>query len=169
MADQLVRIPVKLSDDDMAKFFRQYTYSHFSGWFGVVFGLFTFVMCIRSIVVGDYYYAVIFGLFTYFFLIAPPLGLRKKAKDQIKRTPLFQNRFFYELTKEGIRIYQGKQSQRAEWAQVYRVVGNKNAVYVYTSPKNAWIIPNSAMGEQRDAVVGIIKESVPAGKVKIKA
>lgn len=169
MADQSVRIQVKLSDDDMVKFFRQYTYSHFSGLFGVVFGLFTFVMCIRSIVMGDYYYAVIFGIFTYFFLIAPPLGLKKKAKDQIRRTPLFQNKFFYELTGEGIRIYQGKQSQQANWSQIYKVIGNKNAIYVYTNLKNAWIIPNSAMGEQRAAVVAIIRENVPAGKVKIKA
>ena len=126
-------------------------------------------MCIRSIVIGDYYYAVIFGLFTYFFLIAPPLGLKKKARDQIKRTPLFQNKFFYDLTGEGIRIYQGEQSQQAGWEQIYRVVGNKNAIYVYTSQKNAWIIPNSAMGNKKTDVIDIIKKHVPERKVKIKA
>ena len=169
MADQMIRIQVKLTDDDMVKFVRQYTYSHFSGLFGVVFGLFTLVMCIRSIVMGDYYYAVIFAIFTYFFLIAPPLGLKKKAQDQIRRTPLFQDKFFYELTGEGIRIYQGKQNQQAGWSQVYKVIGNKNAIYVYTSIKNAWIIPDSAMKGQREAVTAMIREHVPAGKVKIKA
>lgn len=169
MANQSVRISVKLTDDDMTKFFRQYTYSHFSGLFGVVFGLFTLAMCIRSVIMGDYYYAIIFGLFTYFFLIAPPMGLKKKAHDQIKRTPLFQNKFFYEFTEEGIRIFQGKQSQQAKWEQVYRIIGNKNAIYVYTSVKNAWIIPDSAMGEQKKVVVEIMKAHVPAEKVKLKS
>lgn len=169
MSEKSVKIQVKLTDKNMIDFFKQYTYTHFSGLFGPVFGVLTLVLCIRCILMEDYYYAVILGLFTYFFLIAPPIALRKKAKDQLKKVPLFAKPFFYEFSETGLRIFQDKQSQEAAWEQIYKVIGNKNAVYVYTNQRNAWIVPNEALGTKRDVILEIIRKHVPEQKVKIKA
>ena len=169
MADKSIKIQVKLTDKDMLGFFNQHTYTHFSGIVGPVFGIVALILAIWCITTEDYGYAVILAVFTYLFLISPPFAMRKKAKEQIKNVPLFQKPFNYELNDKGIRIFQGKQNQEATWEQVYRVVGNKNAIYIYTNTKNAWIIPNEAMGDNRENVIQFLRDRVDKKKVKIKA
>jgi hypothetical protein len=169
VAAKTIKLQVKLTDKDMLGFFRQHTYSHFSGIAAALFGVICLAMLIRSAIKGDLYYATIFAIFVYFLLIAQPVGLRKKAKDQVKNVPLFQKPFFYELSEKGIRIFQGEQSQEASWEQIYRVVGNKNGLYVYTNKKNAWIIPATALVSNRDAVVQYLRDHVSKEKVKIRS
>lgn len=168
MADKSIKIQVKLTDKDMLGFFNQHTYTHLSGLAGPIFGIVALILAVWCFTTGDYAYAVILVVFTYLFLISPPLAMRKKAKEQIKNVPLFQKPFHYELSEKGIRIFQGKESQEAAWEQIYRVVGNKNALYIYTNIKNAWIIPNEAMGDNRDNVIAFLRSKVGEKKMKIR-
>ena len=62
------------------------------------------------------------------------------------------------------------QDQKAEvrWIDVFKVVGRKDYIYIYTDRLHASIIPKSAMGDQLDDILEFITLKTPKGKVKIK-
>ena len=55
-----------------------------------------------------------------------------------------------------------------EWSVVEKVVSTRKSIIVYTSRVRAIIFPKEFIGDQYDELITLIRENLPAAKVKIR-
>ncbi len=154
-----IECKVKIHKKDMRHFMFHHTYSRFSGWFGVLISLAALVM----IIIGRNTYSgveiAILAVLALLFTVVRPLQIIQQAGRQVARQEMFRNPIFYNICKDGIVIRQDEQFANVLWDQIRNVAETKKAIFVYTSPIMAFILPKEQLDDEKE-VVKRIKSSV---------
>ena len=87
-------------------------------------------------------------------LIANPITLYLKALNQLRTSPSYKDPVEYEIAPVGMSISLGDASESIGWENVYRLLYTKRMFAIYTNPYNAFVIPNEAMGSDKDIILG---------------
>ena len=163
-----VKFNVKISEKHILDFQLYHGRTHFAGilrivaiflclglgvWNGLIYAISDSIMCF-----------VIAGILFFF----PRQQLKAKAKRQIKSSEMFQQEIEYEFDENGITSRQGDMEVKNEWSAVEKVVSTRMSIILYTSRVRAIIYPKKFIGTQYDELVKLIRENVPATKVKIR-
>lgn len=134
---------IKVTVKDMRGFVLRHSYGNFSGWFGVIISLAAIVMLMYG---WDKYgnaeriaLCILGSLFT----IVQPLQLSLKAKRQVTSNAMFNEPITYNLCKDGVVVRQHEERADISWDDVFKIVDKKKAVYIYTSPVSAIILPKN--------------------------
>lgn len=164
----LIKFDVKIAEKHMKDFMLYHHYTSFSGIASVVFGLLTAALGSRAFLQQEYQNGLVFFLFTAVFLIYMPVTLGRRAKLQVKKTPMFQAPIAYEFNEEGIVVSQGEESALNTWDHVSKVTATNQSMLIYFSRMRALILPKEAIGDQYAALVQLISTHVAPAKVKLK-
>ncbi|MDR2889282.1 MAG: YcxB family protein [Lachnospiraceae bacterium] len=126
--------------------------------------------CMGALMVVLFFYngnvlALIGGLVV---LAYTPWSLFLKSRQQMLRTPAFKNPIHYVLGDEGIQISQGEDQVEVAWDMLYKAVGTRKSIVIYTSKVNACIFPRKDLGGQTTEAIAIISANMPPAKVKIR-
>lgn len=168
MAGGLVKFDVKMTDKAMYDFLLYHTYTKVSGILGVVFGFLMLLFGVRQVAENQLETAVFLFFLAFFFLVFTPFILWKRAKEQVKHTPMFLEPIHYELTEKGIEVSQGEQKNLNEWRDFDKAVATNQSIILYVTRMRAIIFPKKDLGEQYTVVVQMIFTHMPAAKVKIR-
>ena len=153
-----LKFQVKMKVKDMYRFLLYHTYSHVSGWFGVVLSLIAIYMLVTQYDTLDDMGKMILFVIGLLFTVVNPLMLLSKAQQQIAGNPVYRKPLCYMLDDTGIQISQDDQEQSMSWEQVIAVKRFWGEVMVYTSKKHAFVFPVSQMGEDASRIIDYIEE-----------
>lgn len=163
-----VKFDVKMTEKAMYDFLLYHTYTKVSGMVGVIFGFLMFLFGVKQVAEGQAETSVFFFFLAFFFLVFTPVILRKRAKEQVKHTSMFQEPIHYELTDKGVAVSQGEQKTLNKWKDFERAVATNQSIILYVTRMRALIFPRKDLGEQYTAAVQVISTHMPPNKVKIR-
>ena len=157
-----IKIDVKLTAWDMYEYMMYHTYRNtMQGLFGIIFG---------CILIGAF-----FATFKWLYLIAGvllvgyiPVALYFSAKKQIISTDVFKETMHYTMNDEGVSIDVLEQHDEKTWDAVTKVVSTRGLLIIYTNRVTASLFPKSAMGNDYEKVIELIKNHVEKSKIKVK-
>jgi len=86
----------------------------------------------------------------------------------VKLTPVFQKPLNYKFDETGITISQNQEDALLPWADVTKVLETSSTIYVYTSPKNGYIMPKEQYVDKVDKVKKIISDCVDKATCVVK-
>lgn len=132
---------ILLKEKDMRHFMFRHTYTSFSGWFGVLLSLIALVMLIIGWKQYDIIHIVALGILALLFTVVQPIQIVLRAKRQIKQQDMFHDTLIYNLCEEGILVRQGEQYVNVEWSGIRKITNTRKAMFIYTSPVRAFILP----------------------------
>lgn len=163
-----IEFDIKLTSKDMYRFNLYQTYTGFQGWFSIVFSI--VILALSVITYGDVTLTntgmyVGFGLI---FLMYMPVSLWIRSKHSLTASEVLRNTLHYQIGEKGFMVSQGEASAELPWEQIYRMVGTKSNVLVYSSRINAYVIPREQLAEKYADVAKIANEKLPKYRVKMK-
>lgn len=163
-----VKFNVKMTEKYMYDFMLYHNYSHISGLFGAIVGVFALGIGINSVTKGDMPTAALCFLVAFMFLVATPGTMKTKAKQQVKNAETFQKPLEYELTEEGVTVRQEEAENTIAWGDFWKAVSTNNSIILYVTRVRALIFPKECMGDQYEEAVKMIHTHMPPAKVKIR-
>lgn len=160
---------VKLQPQDLYRFNMYQTYTSLQGIVSIVLGILGFVMSGTSFKNGSMAYGCLYIAVGFLFLLYIPVALWVRAKTTLKTNPVLSNVLHYEVSEKQIHVSQGKETGDLDWDWVYKIIADKNQILIYTSRKNAYIIPREQIGEQYEVFQKIAQSRLEKYKLKMKA
>ena len=147
------------------------TYTSFSGWFSILFGvaLFGFAgyTCYAYGEAG-YANAILYVVAGVFLLVYMPFTLWMRAGRSIKASPVLSGVLHYHVDADGFTVTQGEASGVLAWKQIYKMVATKSNVLVYSNRINAYVIPKAQLGENYVPLAKLATEKLPKFRVRMK-
>ncbi len=163
-----VKFSVKMNEKYMYDFFVYDTYSKISGKLMPIVGLLCLGMAIYTWIKSGFTAALPMTIFAVWFLVLDPIQTKARAKMQVKNTPTFQKPLEYEIDENGITVRQEEAEALNKWEDIAKVAVTKRCILVYMNRVRAIILPKECMGDNCEAVIQIIRENVPAKKIRMK-
>lgn len=159
-----IAVSVKISVMDMYYFMMRHTYSAFSGWFGIVLSLVSFILLIIGVGRGDRILTGVLIILSLLFTVINPVLLFIKSWKQVILNPMFQKPISYGFGKEGIEITQEEEWAGVRWDEVVKTVFKKKHIIIYMSRIRAFILPIGQFENEYPRIAEMIKENVREGK-----
>lgn len=162
-----IEFDVKLEHKDMFLFNLYHTYHGFQGWLSILLGAAIIGINIYSIGQIETMYTILYFFFGLLFIGYNPISLYFSSKRTVTKSETLKNSLHYHFSDEGIQVSIGEESGMIGWKQIYRAVGTKNNLLLYTGRRNAYVIP-WRMVSQPDELKAMIKNQLPGFRVKVK-
>lgn len=163
-----IEFDVKLEVKDMYRFSMYHTYTGFQGILSIVIGLFAFIYAGMTAGKVSLTYTLIYILFGVVFLIYMPVSVYMNSKRQILMSDVLKNTLHYALDEDGITTAQGEQTAQLPWKQIYKIVETKSNILVYSSRRNAYVIPQSAVIDKHDDMITLMQSKMEKFRIKVK-
>ena len=154
------KFSTQLTVMDMFRFQMRHTYICVSGFIAVLVSLLCLVILWLN---HDDYVFTTNGLLVFggaLFTVIQPFMLLKRSFKIIALTPTFKEPLNYELDEEGVHVSQNGETADFNWDMVVKVIETKTTLCIYSSPKNAFILPVKQLGEEYGQIKEFVKENV---------
>ena len=156
-----------LTEKDMIRFNLYHTYSKFFAWF-------TVALAVVALVVAGTTFGKVSGTLTALYilvalvvLIYMPLNTVLSAKRRVKFQPQLLEALHYSIGEDGIRVSRGEETAELPWDSVFRIVGVKTAIYVYSSRIYAYVIPREAVSDRIEEFKALALAHLESRRVKL--
>ncbi|MGN0485313.1 MAG: YcxB family protein [Lachnospiraceae bacterium] len=163
-----IEFDVKLEVKDMFWFNMYHTYTGFHGIFSILLAVVSFVYCYATFGKVGIGYTIAYAAFGVVVLVYIPLSLYTNSKRQIAMSEVMQQGLHYQVDKKGITVTSGEESAELPWNQIYKIVETKHGILVYSTRRNAYVIPQTAVDKQHDPLVQLMKENMEKYRIRFK-
>ncbi|MEG0806541.1 MAG: YcxB family protein [Lachnospiraceae bacterium] len=163
-----VEFDIKLAPKDMFRFNMYHTYTSFQGIFSL--GLGVIVILLAAITVGevDLGYSILYFMFGILFLVYNPLSLYASSKRKIQKSEVLRNSLHYTFNEKGIIVNVNEAKAELIWNQIYKIVTTRHNLLIYSTRRNAYIIPLESLGGLYEPATDIMKNQVESYRLKLR-
>lgn len=162
-------VKVNLTDKDLYSFLMYHNYHGAQGKLGILVAALAFVAAVVTFGRVEMMYTILYVVCGVVFLVYTPLSLKLKSKKQFILVPDLKEEMTYTFADEGITSSMKDQSVSVKWINLFKIVGTKEYLYMYSDRLHASIIPKSAIKpEDYEGLLEFMTLKAPKGKVKIK-
>ena len=107
---------------------------------------------------SDFYLSYNMGGFSgLLFIFYIPWDLKRKAKKQIEKNPVYAKPIHYILDEEGVTTTQGENKATVEWNNFGKIKVTKKSMILYMRNRNACVLSKEVFGEDFDKAYEWIK------------
>ena len=152
---------VKMTTPVMYDYMMYHTFTGLQFWLVMAIGLMLICMFIYS-------HNPLHIIFAVAILVYLPIERLFQAKKQVTLNPVFKETLHYTLDEEKLSLDVMEEHMDAAWDTIAKVRSTGKNLILYTNRVAATIFPKEALGEDYDRVVELIRNGVPAGRVKIR-
>lgn len=163
-----IEFDVKLEAKDMYRFNMYHTYHGFQGWLSIILGIVITALSIYTFGQIEIMYTFLYILFGIIFVIYNPVSLFFSSKKVVIKSNTLKHILHYTLTEEGLTIKVEEASATLGWKQIYRALSTKNNLLIYTSSRNAYVIPKRFIKEEYDNIRLLLTKQLPSYRVRVK-
>lgn len=163
-----IEFDITLTSKDMYRFNMYQMYSGFHGWFSVIVSILIFVVAGTTYGELEVTYTVLYVAFGIIFLLYLPVSLYLRSKHSLAASEVLRNSLHYAVGEDGFTVSQGEESAQLPWAQIYKMVGTKNNVLVYSNRTNAYVIPREQLGAAYQPLADLAVRKLEKYRVKMK-
>ena len=161
-----IEIKVKMDVDSMTDFMFYHIYSGSAGMMTLGLGALNVGCTIAFFLRGDYLMMLLFIVFAVLLLGVFPVFIRKKVAKQMENSKRLGVEVDYKFDEEGIETTTSYDSGKAPWDMFKKAASTKKNLIIYDGQKRAVILPVHQMGEQKEAVVELIRKHMPPSAVR---
>lgn len=166
MSKDKIKFQTQIKGKDMGIFNIYCMYRRFSGIFSLLMGLVALALSVSTFLDKNVQNGVIFFLIGAMFLGYFPWILMKRGSRSVAKNPTFSKPLFYTLDESGVAIDQLKEHAKVAWEDCFKAVEISKAIYLFTSPKSAFIWPKDQLGSDQEIIKKILKENLAPTKCK---
>lgn len=159
---------VNLTPKDMYRFNMYHTYHGFQGIFSIFMAILILVLTITTWEDLESTRRSIYIVLCVVFACYIPLNLWIHAKLQIQRSEQLRSTQHFTVDERGVTISQNGEEAILEWGKVFKVVGTKNNLLVYSTKINAYVFPKRDLGEHEKGVCSMMREHLETYRLHIK-
>ncbi|MSS63802.1 YcxB family protein [Velocimicrobium porci] len=163
-----IKLSIMINPKDMFRFLMRHFYTHFSGIFGVILSLGALVVFFLNIGKGEPTFMIALFIMASLFTVLQPIQFWVKANQRVKLNPMFKEPLLYTMNSEGITVEQKEDNVLLPWKDVRSIIESKNAIFVYSSSVNAFILPKKQLGQDVQNVKEIMKANTDKNICKLK-
>ena len=163
-----VEFEIRLKPEDLYRFNMYQMYTGIHGWISIVLGVLMFVLTVRTYGTVEMTYTLLYVVFGVLFLFYAPVTLKLRSRQSIAASEELSKPLHYVVDAAGFKVSQGEASAELAWNQIYKMVATKRNVLVYSSRKNAYVIPREQLGENYQVLSDLAKEKLEKFRVKMK-
>lgn len=163
-----IEFDITLTSKDMYRFNMYQMYSGFHGWFSVIVSILIFVVAGTTYGALELTYTVLYVAFGIIFLFYLPVSLFLRSKHSLASSEVLRSTLHYAVGEDGFTVSQGEASAELPWAQIYKMVGTKHNVLVYSNRTNAYVIPREQLGETYQPLADLAVSKLEKYRVKMK-
>lgn len=163
-----VEFDIKLKPKDMYRFNMYQTYTGFHGWFSVVVSILIFIVAKATYGRVETSYTVLYVIFGVIFLFYMPVTLWMRSGHALASSKVLQGTLHYLVDENGLTVSQGEETANLPWNQIYKMIGTKNNVLVYSNRTNAYVIPREQLKDAYGTLAQMAKEQLPDYRVRMK-
>lgn len=163
-----VEFEIRLKPEDLYRFNMYQMYTGIHGWISIVLGVLMFVLTVRTYGTVEMTYTLLYVVFGVLFLFYAPVTLKLRSRQSIAASEELSKPLHYVVDADGFKVSQGEASAELAWNQIYKMVATKRNVLVYSSRKNAYVIPREQLGENYQVLSDLAKEKLEKFRVKMK-
>lgn len=150
----------QMDEKTLSDFYMSYNMSGISGFVWPILGAIAIVLAIISGESIPLYYRLIYVVFGLIFIFYIPWDLKRKAKKQIEKNPVYAQPIHYVLDEEGVTTVQGENSAAVEWKYFGKLKRTKKSVILYMRNRNACVFSSEVFGEDLEEVCKWLKTKV---------
>lgn len=166
--EKQLKVDVTITVNDMFRFLLFHNYCRLSGIIGFVFGLACFVLGIIRYDATNTKFSVALLFIGFVFVVLQPAILYSKAKAQVKGNKALQGTLTYIFYEQGIDVCKEEQKATVLWSDIYKVVGLKTIILIYTNPVHANVISKRQLGDDAKHIMEYAREHLSRHQVKGK-
>ncbi len=155
-----LRFTVNMTSKVLYDFLLYHAYTKVSGILSVCFGAAGVIFYFRF---GEIMYLAL-GVLLILYL---PVNLWYRSKVQMMN-PVFKKPITYDISADGISVFQDGESGKVSWDQCTKAVSTKQSIIVYTGKLNASIFPRKELGDDLSALMALIGKYMEPKRVKIR-
>jgi hypothetical protein len=163
-----VKVIVNMKEEYMIDFMLRHTYNTFAGIAGAIIGVLAAGLGITTMLEGHGQAAFPPILIAILFLYVTPKNTINRAKQQVRKTEMFQKPLEYEFTEEGVTVRQDEVEVFSAWEEFTKATESKKSIVLYVSRIRAIIFPKECLGENYADVVKMIREHMKTAKVRVR-
>ena len=163
----------QVNEDDLFRFNMRHTYTSFSGIGSIVAGILIFTIAgVMHERLGTEN-VVLYCILATLFLLYTPIHLKLRAKTVMAMDSPLSRGMTFRLEDEGLAIetaVAGEDDQNQAflpYQQIYRVSLTKQDLLIYTSRKNAYIVPRRDVEDQLDAIIEVFRSKLDSYRLSI--
>lgn len=154
------RFQVKLAVKDFWQFSMYHATKGTVGLFGVIFTVAALFLLVTKWAEVDTSYRILLVVCAALFPIWQPGVLYWKARKQAA-LPVMQIPLTLQFDESGLTVQQKEETAVFAWDQIFRVVELPHLLVLYTDSIHAYLLPDAALGEEKEGFLAMIEEAVP--------
>lgn len=141
-----IEFDITLTAKDMYRFNLYQTYSGFQGWSAFAISIASFAAAWMTYGDIEVMYTILYTAFGFIFLFYVPISLYIRSKNSFRASKVLCRPLHYAVGEEGFAVSQGEESAFLAWEQVYKIAATRSNVLVYSTRRNAYVIPRVQLG-----------------------
>lgn len=166
--DMSTEFDIQLSAKNLFRFNLYQTYTTSQGPLSVVLAVIVAVIAGYCFNQGNTPYGILYVVVAIVILVYIPFTLWTRAKRTMKKNTVLAGKLSYTLDEEGVGVEQDGDTGLLSWDKVFKVVASRDAVLIYSSRVNAYILPKNQLGDKYEEVKAVVKENLPDYRVRLK-
>lgn len=161
-------IRVRLTEKDLFSFHLYHSYHRLQTWIFTILGVVIAVISFTTYGKVDFLYTLLYFVCGLLFVFYTPFQLRTSSKMAFRGNGPLTQEMIYHFDEQGLSVTYADENRENEegvtnsitWDLVYKVVKTSKALYLYTTPRNASILPMTQIGEQEQQLDNLLKKEL---------
>ena len=154
------RFEVKLAVKDFWQFSMYHATKGVVGLFGVIFTAAALFLLVTRWTEVDIVYRIVLVICAALFPIWQPGVLYWKARKQAA-LPVMQIPLTLQFDADGLTVQQKEEMAVFPWNEIFKVVELPHLLVLYTDSIHAYLLPDAALGEEKEGFLKLIEDVVP--------
>lgn len=164
-----MEVTIQLKEKDLFSFNLYHSYHRIQTWLFTILGVIITILSFTTYQKVEMMYSMLYFAAGMIFIFYTPLNLRTSAKIAFRGDSPLCQAMHYRFDEKGIAVCleDGKMdSEKTDavdsitWDLVFKVVETKKAILIYTSPKNASILPLEQLGDKTESLREIFRKEL---------
>ena len=163
----------KITAEDLFRFNMRHAYTSFSGIVSIIAGALIYVIAILMHERLGTENVVLYCILGTLFLVYTPLHLKLRSKTVMAMDSPLSHEITYTLREDGMAIETEVAGEGNEnkaffpYDQMYKVALTKRDLLIYSSRRNAYIIPRSNIEDQLDGIIQVFRDKLDAYRLSL--
>ncbi len=166
MDNKNIKLETGMDKKTMLSFLFMHNYLSIGGVAGVIISILAWVFVIYSWDTFGLFGRIVLIFIGLLFIVIKPIMLLIQASNVLRKDSTYQNKMNYNFDSHGVSISQENDSVYLTWDKVTKLAFTKNMLAIYENKNHAYIVPVSDMGEDKEALISIVKDAVAENKIK---
>lgn len=166
MESKTIKLETGMDKKSMRSFLFTHNYRSIGGIAGIIISIIAWILVITSwdnLGILGVAVLILIGLL---FIVIKPVMLLLQTSNVMKKDATYQDKMNYSFDTYGVGVSQGNDNAYLVWSKVIKLTFTKSMLAVYDSKNHAYIVSVNDMGDDKEALISLVKSAAAENNIK---